>query len=480
MRAALAARDQGDPEAGLALLELHQGQHEGSAGFWQVKGLLHRHLQNSAPALAALNKAHRLSPSDVRILHALARVTLEAGLPALSLFEAALRLAPSDGDLWIGRSAALLAEGRDDEAIRSLLPVVRSSPAWLDGQRALAQFRWLRGERRFTAALDEFVRANPQAESAWLLRIDLLMQAGEYESALEVIQGARSLHCRSETLDVFEASTLSELADPRAGAIFARLSASRDPAVVARHLRYLLRSGQADEAAQRGEACIHSEGADQIWPYLSLAWRLIHHPKHAWLDGDPRLIGVYDLTADLPPLDRLSALLRDLHLKMAAPLGQSVRGGSQTDGPLFARIDPEIREARAAIEHAVRRHAAGLAELDRDHPTFRPLSGKPPRFAGSWSVRLLSGGQHTSHIHPQGWISSALYVEVPSSSEAGAAPAGWLTVGNSPAELGLDLPALRTFKPVPGQLVLFPSTMWHGTVPTAGGERITIAFDIAA
>jgi predicted 2-oxoglutarate/Fe(II)-dependent dioxygenase YbiX len=44
--------------------------------------------------------------------------------------------------------------------------------------------------------------------------------------------------------------------------------------------------------------------------------------------------------------------------------------------------------------------------------------------------------------------------------------------------LGLDLPPLRTILPRPGQLVLFPSTMWHGTIPFESGERLTIAFDV--
>jgi hypothetical protein len=37
----------------------------------------------------------------------------------------------------------------------------------------------------------------------------------------------------------------------------------------------------------------------------------------------------------------------------------------------------------------------------------------------------------------------------------------------------------RLVEPKPGRLVLFPSTMWHGTRPFPAGERLTIAFDIA-
>ncbi|MFV1152036.1 putative 2OG-Fe(II) oxygenase, partial [Klebsiella pneumoniae] len=63
--------------------------------------------------------------------------------------------------------------------------------------------------------------------------------------------------------------------------------------------------------------------------------------------------------------------------------------------------------------------------------------------------------------------------------ERGGGEAGWLTLGEPQAELGVDLGPFRTVEPIPGRLVLFPSTMWHGTRPIAGGERLTVAFDVA-
>jgi hypothetical protein len=47
------------------------------------------------------------------------------------------------------------------------------------------------------------------------------------------------------------------------------------------------------------------------------------------------------------------------------------------------------------------------------------------------------------------------------------------------SELGLDLPPRRLVQPEVGTLVLFPSYMWHGTVPFESAEpRITVAFDL--
>ena len=91
-------------------------------------------------------------------------------------------------------------------------------------------------------------------------------------------------------------------------------------------------------------------------------------------------------------------------------------------------------------------------------------------------MRLAGEGSHANHVHPMGWFSSALYVSLP---ERGEGDAGWLTLGEPQKALGLDLPPMRKIEPRPGRLVLFPSTMWHGTIPFAAGERLTVAFDVA-
>ena len=93
-------------------------------------------------------------------------------------------------------------------------------------------------------------------------------------------------------------------------------------------------------------------------------------------------------------------------------------------------------------------------------------------------MRLTGEGFHVNHVHPAGWISSAFYVALPEAAMSGDGPCGWLSIGE-PTELGLDLPPIRLIEPKPGRLVLFPSTMWHGTRPFAAGERLTVAFDVA-
>jgi hypothetical protein len=80
-------------------------------------------------------------------------------------------------------------------------------------------------------------------------------------------------------------------------------------------------------------------------------------------------------------------------------------------------------------------------------------------------------------VHPEGWISSAYYVAVPREVAGANDHRGWIQFGE-PRWPTPGVTAERFVEPKPGRLVLFPSCMWHGTVPFhEGEERLTIAFD---
>jgi len=201
-------------------------------------------------------------------------------------------------------------------------------------------------------------------------------------------------------------------------------------------------------------------------------------PRGQWLVEQDGLVQVIELGDALPPLGQLAEFLRTLHRGRGEYLDQSVRGGTQTDGPLFSRIDPLIRQVRAVVVSAVEGYVRRLPPIDPGHPLLGRRRDRPVRFSGSWSVRLQGGGRHSNHVHPQGWISSALYVSLPEQRLGERDDAGWFTIGDPDERLGLTIGPRRTIQPLPGRLVLFPSYLWHGTVPFVEGERLTIAFDV--
>ena len=91
-------------------------------------------------------------------------------------------------------------------------------------------------------------------------------------------------------------------------------------------------------------------------------------------------------------------------------------------------------------------------------------------------MRLNGGGFHINHIHPEGHLSSAFYVRTPKALKGFE---GALKLGEPGPPTSPPLREDYLVKPEPGVLVLFPSYMWHGTVPFSSAEkRLSCAFDI--
>ncbi|WP_323801500.1 2OG-Fe(II) oxygenase family protein [Parasphingorhabdus sp.] len=446
---------------------------------WHMLGILHRTDQDSAAALVALEKALTYQSENPVLHHAVARVSMEAGLPAVDKFDKARSFAPNDGSIILGRSAAQLAAGQFDEAIADLELILASNPLWLEGHELLSEARWSSGDKDgLTKSFVKALKTNQKNGSLWAKCLDALFKADRFADAAEMVGEARKALGDSRGLMMYDAICASELGETeKANRLFASLAPITEIALAVRHMRHLLRTGQIDLAARLGESFIQDSEAHQIWPYLSLAWRALDDPRWKWLDDQDGLVQIYDLQ-DQIDLAGLAQCLRSIHVAKEDMVGQSVRGGTQTDGPLFARIDPEIRKLRSVIQSTVRTHVAGLPAVDPSHPVLRHRSDSIS-FSGSWSVRLTGKGFHTSHLHPMGWFSSAFYVNLPDEANMGPPPAGWLALGAPPPELNLDLSSVRRIEPKPGRLVIFPSIMWHGTIPFDEGERLSVAFDIA-
>ena len=251
----------------------------------------------------------------------------------------------------------------------------------------------------------------------------------------------------------------------------------------------LLKASVPERANQLFDGVLKESPLDQMaLGFKSTALRLM---------GDNRLNDLVDHDAmvfkvDVPAPEgyaspaeyfaEVASVLESLHHTHAHPIDQSVRGGTQTNGFLFRIAHPVVKQLEQQIRLAVA-DALHRFPIDGTHPFWRRnVAGTQAAdivFSGAWSVRLSGQGFHTNHMHPKGWISSALYIAVPDEVSGATNDAGYIQFGAPEEKLGLDLPPIRTVKPEVGSLVLFPSYMWHGTIPFSSEQpRITVAFDI--
>lgn len=446
---------------------------------WHIHGLILRQQERHGEALKSLARAVELAPNAPNPAHAFARTLNEAGLPSVDAYARAVQLAPGTPEILLGLAAALVAERRIDEAIAGLERSLSFSPQWTQGHAQLSKLHWMNGERRgFTRSFDQALARLPRNLELRREQIIALVHAEQWDDALRAIASGRAAIGDHSMFDANEAAIYSELGQvERADALLDRLAALPDATVHVRRVRHYLRSGRAAEASLIIDEWLNGRDAFLFWPYASTAWRMTGDPRWEWLEGDERFVGVYDIAGRLPPLEEIANSLRELHIVRGEPLEQSVRGGTQTDGNLFQNIDPVIVRLREAIRATVAEHVAQLPEPNERHPLLGPPRDRPIRFNGAWSVRLSRGGYHSNHVHPLGWISSALYITLP--DDTGQKDAGMLTLGEPQAQLRLGMGPTKMVEPKLGRLVLFPAWMWHGTRPFGSGERMTVAFDLA-
>ena len=252
------------------------------------------------------------------------------------------------------------------------------------------------------------------------------------------------------------------------------------------YAKNLLEADLCDLAEVQLKEILKQNPSDQhALAYLGANMRIKSSPKEALLNNYDELVRGYIVEAPqgFDSIENfcaeLSAYLGDLHTGIRSPLDQTLQGGTQTRGNLFNDENPLIKSLVTQFRPKIADYLQQTMNLTGDEFGFQGLVDEY-EFAGSWSVRLSSQGFHTSHVHPMGRISSVFYVALPPLKEGDSEKQGWLKFGEPKLQLKTPLAASHFVKPMVGKLVLFPSYMWHGTVPfNSVGIRTTIAFDIA-
>ena len=414
----------------------------------------------------ALGDAHRFAESEAACQRAFA-----TGLDA--------------PETWLVKGRALMGLSRLDEAETTFRESIKRRPGFADAHAELAQLIWMRTEDlgAASATLDAALKDGPFDTALNLARSKLLEYALGTEAAYASL--APALDARPGDLSLQVAAALLALRQDGAMAMFHALKAQTIDPTNSRAMAALCQAnlaiGRADVAAGIAEKLCAEWPLDQHPVTLAAtAWRLMGDPRYRELYDYERLVRAYPIetpngwTTLAAYLADLAAALRSLQTLRGHPIGQSLRLGAQSSQSLERSDDPVIRAFFAAIDGPIRSYIDILAGAD--DVLGRRVTSKY-RFSGAWSVLLRAGGHHVNHIHPLGWISSAFHVELPPAVADGHQ--GWLKFGEPELATVSRLEAEHFVKPAAGTLVLFPSYMWHGTVPFGGDKpRLTAAFDV--
>jgi uncharacterized protein (TIGR02466 family) len=412
---------------------------------------------------------------------------LGRGREAVKACEKAFSLGLDAPETWNVYARALQASGdhnRAEYAYRQSLMRVGGAPAVAS---ELANLVWMRrGDvAAANAVLDQAFHAGGSPTPLLLAKATLYEAAGDLPRAAALLEAASRQIPGDLPLLLAAAQTALRLERVDEAERYVLLAHGVDPnarSVVQCAAIVDLARDRADAALAklRGELAVHPED-QSLWGWAATAARAAGDPLYGELCDYDAMVGAYDLETPegWPSLDGfladLGKSLKELHHYEQHPSHQSLRHGSQTLHLLSGSDEPAIKAFFRAIDAPIRQH---MARLGRGDDPLRRRNTFDYRIQGAWSVRLRPGGFHRDHFHPEGWLSSAFYVETPDAALETEDRQGWIRFGKPPFVIDPPMPAAHFVKPKPGRLVLFPSYMWHGTVPfTTDESRMTIAFD---
>lgn len=463
---------------------------------WELLAAILQRLGDVPGAIATCRRGVEFAPRAPRLHYSLGQLHREDcdfGAAA-DAYEQARLLGFDTPDLYRNRAEALLDGGDGDAALGCARDGVRRHP-----QDAVLQRTAARLHHEVDADGDPLAELHSAAQTAksnpdlWQTLVELQKRMGRFDEAHRALAQARRSGCPDTpgilTLEAMDRALSGDNSGARQSydALLARFPDDRSVKINA--AMHGLSSGDPAWAAHLCEQALTDSPFDQLaLTFLGTAWQLLGDARGPWLLDYERMVRPVPVHAPADFADRehffreLKSVLETLHSLSSHPLEQSVRGGTQTNGFLFRLKHPLLQVLEQQIREAVFRALDGFP-TDARHPFWsrRPTPGAQGglRFAGAWSVRLRGQGYHTNHMHPQGWISSALYIALPDEVRDDSDESGYIQFGSPIEELGLDSPPRRVVRPEVGTLVLFPSYMWHGTVPFESEQpRITVAFDL--
>lgn len=429
-----------------------------------------RHLiaaQRHQDALVCLNLCPEIhNHFDALVCRSVVMDRLEDSAQAIRDARQACVLKPEDYHAQYNRAAILskrfdtaaLSEGR--EAVEKALKLsAESAEAWLTASIISGK------QMDFDAAIrcaEKAITLQPGFEQAILQLADMLDRMGRSDACVQTLTVAAQHHGERSAINRQLGIALLKQGNSDAAVRALQMACRQDPSdqrSIAHLIVALADKGNSDEA-ERLQAFDENVA-------------IIRMP------APEGYASVEDFNRQLADDIRSHSTLR------FEPIGLAARNGYLTEE---LRID-----ASAAIGSFETLLMSAIGDYIRDRsavaddPFLRNWPSGDVKI-NLWATLVNGGGQIDTHIHEDSWLSGAYYVRTgyqPDSKPMEMEDrnhAGYLELGRPHAGLPVpDSRHIRLIRPVEGTLILFPSFMFHRTVPDPmDRERISIAFDLRA
>ncbi len=369
---------------------------------------------------------------------------------AIACYQRGLKINPQDARGYFNLGTALRDNGQLDEAVANYQKAISVFANYTDAHNNLGET--LRDQGNMDAAISAYQKAlslNPQHPRANYNMAEFLYLAKRYDEALPFFKisqfddwQVRSLFClyKAARFEDFKAS-LDHLAATQP-------HTSPFTSTLATH--YAI-----------------NFGIENTYNFCKNAFDFVYQKSL------PALA--------MPNSTLLADLLHDINNNEIAERKQGrLHYGTQSAGNLFKRPEASFQALANLIKQAFVDYKQTYSNADCE--LIQSFPGNL-EFTSSWYVKMTQGGHLDPHIHEIGWISGAVYLAMPTQkkqADEGAFEYGFH--GDTyPILPPLTIESFKVESTMPkvGDIVLFPSSLFHRTVPFSGDEtRICIAFDL--
>ncbi len=367
---------------------------------------------------------------------------------AVKSYQKGLTINPQDARGYFNLGTALRDKGSLTEAIASYKKAIALFPNYTDAYNNLGET--LRDAGDMDAAVKNYQEAlarNPNHPNANYNMGEFLYLAKKYSEAANFFERsqlddwqARQMYClyKAERYDDFK-TTLDHVV---------RHTRHTSPFIATLSTHYAINFNQQNP-----------------YNFCKNGWDFVYQKSIKELAG--------------PDSPLLKQLLYDIeHADIAERVQGMLNYGKQSAGNLFKRPEASFRKLGELVKQEFRNYKVHFTASDCELIKSFP---ETLEFTSSWYVIMQKGGNLSSHIHEIGWISGAVYLSIPQSDgKEGAFEYG--THGDNYPIIAphteQDFPLAHTLPKV-GDIVLFPSSLFHRTIPFQADEkRICIAFDL--